>query len=190
MSEESEDARLIERCRAGESSAWGALVHRYKRLIYTIPRRAGLDEYAAADVFQATFSTLLESLDRLDDPAKIRAWLVTTSMRETLKVLKQHRRDRHATSNDGNDEDEDAFEIADESPLPEELLSGLQDEHRIRAAFSSLDEQSRSILEAFFLRDPPLTYGEYAQQHGISIGSIGPTRARALAKLRSFFDKT
>ena len=34
----------------------GVLVQRYQRLVYTIVRRIGLDDHAAADVFQTVFS--------------------------------------------------------------------------------------------------------------------------------------
>lgn len=34
------DARLVEACLAGDQSAWAALVERYARLIYSVPRRA------------------------------------------------------------------------------------------------------------------------------------------------------
>ena len=34
-------------------------MQRYQRLVYTIVRRIGLDDHAAADVFQTVFSRLL-----------------------------------------------------------------------------------------------------------------------------------
>src|SRR3954469_100969 len=72
------DAALLRACRGGDQDAWTTLVNRYQRLIYTIPRRAGLDEQAAADVFQRVFASLVEHLDTLTDPDRLRAWLVTT----------------------------------------------------------------------------------------------------------------
>src|SRR5207247_1251782 len=33
-----EDARLVERCRAGDARAWEALVRRYERLVYAVAR--------------------------------------------------------------------------------------------------------------------------------------------------------
>ena len=45
-----------------------ALVNRYQRLIFAIPRRAGLDDDQAAEVFQEVFTTLFQKLDDIDEP--------------------------------------------------------------------------------------------------------------------------
>jgi RNA polymerase sigma factor (sigma-70 family) len=183
-----DDADLIARCRAGDEAAWQLLVRRYQRLIYTVPRRAGLGEAQAADVFQTVFSRLFEHLDRIEDGARVRAWLVTTARRETLRVLEQTRRiaEPAGGSYDGSDDGNDDFlaNVADTAPLPDEQLAALQTQDRVRHAVEQLDERSRRFVELFFLQDEPLPYEEIARRLGIAVGSIGPTRARCLAKLR------
>src|SRR6266478_3587183 len=62
------DRELLLACRSGDESAWEALVQRYQRLIYAIPRRAGLNDDQAADVFQEVFTTLFQKLDGIDQP--------------------------------------------------------------------------------------------------------------------------
>ena len=57
---EPSDEKLVLACRRGEAAAWEALVLRYQRLIYAIPRRACLSEDQAADVFQTVFARLVE----------------------------------------------------------------------------------------------------------------------------------
>jgi RNA polymerase sigma factor (sigma-70 family) len=184
---EPSDAALIARCRRGEAAAWAALVKRFQRLVYTVPRRAGLSDAEAADVFQLSFVRLLEHLARLDDPSRVRAWLVTTARRETLKVLEQRRRYANAPTAQHADDDpaEDPLErLPDPDPLPEDQLAALQDQDRVRRAVERLDERSRRFVELLFLEDPPLAYAEIARRLGIAEGSIGPTRARCLDKLR------
>jgi RNA polymerase sigma factor (sigma-70 family) len=176
------DTDLVNACRNGERAAWERLVRRYERLIYTIPRRAGLDEHAAADVFQTVFTKLLENIEKLKQPDRIQAWLVTTARHETLQILARHRKRGNTIS---VEDDDDAMEIRDDSPLPDELLISLENEHRIHQALSKLDDRSREFLTELFLRDEPLTYDALAAKFGISVGSIGPTRARCLSKLRA-----
>jgi RNA polymerase sigma factor (sigma-70 family) len=180
------DAQLVAACRRGEQPAWAALVERYQRLIYTVPRRAGLDEAAAADVFQAAFSKLFEQIDRLQQPDRVQAWLVTTAKRETLAVLRERGRwaPPPAGAHDDGDGGDPLDRIADPSPLPEALLDDLQQQHRLRRALERLDERSRTLLTLLFLQEEPLPYSEIAERCGMPEGSIGPTRARALAKLR------
>jgi RNA polymerase sigma factor (sigma-70 family) len=181
------DQDLVARCREGHQAAWSTLVRRFQRLIYTVPRRAGLSETQAADVFQTCFEKLLKNIDRIDDTSRIRAWLVTTAKRESLLLISQSVRvvDLASVGSSGEDDDSDPLDrFADPSPLPETLLADLQQQDLARRAMERLDPRSRQLLELLFLQDPALTYTEIAARLGISEGSIGPTRTRCLAKLR------
>src|SRR3546814_14824551 len=50
------DEVLVLACRRGDAVAWEALSARYRGLIYTIGRRAGLGREQAADVCQNVFA--------------------------------------------------------------------------------------------------------------------------------------
>lgn len=181
------DAALVAQCSEGDQRAWAELVRRYQRLVYTVPRRAGLPDADAADVFQFTFTRLVEHLPRLDDAARVRAWLVTTARRETLRLLALQQRVGPMPIAAGMDADADEDPLAqwpDPAPLPEAQLQSLQEQDRVRRALERLDERSRAFVELLFLQDPPLAYAEIAARLGVAEGSIGPTRARCLDKLR------
>jgi len=191
MLDELSDDELIQRCRAGEAAAWSTLVRRYQRLIYTVPRRAGLDDGAAADVFQTCFQRLFEHLDRLDDASRVRAWLVTTAKRETLRLLERAQRMPMVQGDAGAGEDGDGDPLAqvpDPAPLQDAQLVALQEHDRLRQAVDRLDPRARQFIELLFLQDEPLPYSEIAARLGIPEGSIGPTRARCLAKLRKLME--
>ena len=185
------DAELVRACRDGQAAAWSTLVRRYQRLIHTVPRRAGLPDEAAADVFQTCFQRLFEHLDRLDDGARVRAWLVTTARRETLRLLAERQRRVELPAGPGGDDEpaEDPIDrLPDPAPLQDEQLAELQELHRVREAVDRLDPRSRQFVELVFLQDEPLSYAEIARRLGIAEGSIGPTRARCLAKLRALME--
>ncbi|MCW5665322.1 MAG: sigma-70 family RNA polymerase sigma factor [Piscinibacter sp.] len=181
------DAELVAHCRAGRQAAWSTLVRRFQRLVYTVPRRAGLDDDAVAEVFQHAFSRLFEQLDRLDDPARVRAWLVTTARRETLRLLDERRTEQQRRAAPAGEEEHDdpLLALPDPAPLPEALLAALQEQHRVRSALERLAPRHRQLLELLFLQDEPPPYAEIAARLGIPEGSIGPTRARALDQLRT-----
>src|SRR5436190_7439609 len=82
------DAALVKRCQKGDQAAWNELVDRYQRLIYAIPRRAGLSEEQASDVFQEVFLTLVEKIDEIQQPEKIRSWMVTTAKFKTWGLIR------------------------------------------------------------------------------------------------------
>lgn len=178
------DAALVARCRSGDATAWSALVARYQRLVYAIALRAGLDEHAAADVFQTVFGRLIEHLGRIEDPRRLQAWIVTTAKREALLLL---RRGQRTVSMTRDDEDEEApeWDIADDAPLPETVLSDLQQLALVRNALDRLDERCRGLLLLLFADDEDrIAYDQIATRLGMPVGSIGPTRARCLDKLR------
>ncbi len=183
------DAELIGACRRGDARAWERLVQRFERLIYTVPRRAGLTADDAADVFQTVFMRLHQHLDALQQPERVQAWLVTTARRETLHLLHERRRssvERVAGGDGAADGETDAgAELPDPAPLPETLLEELQQRHRARRALEALGEPCRGLLGLLYGADDAPPYAEIAARLGMPVGSIGPTRARCLGKLRA-----
>ena len=176
------DLQLVLACRRGDPLAWERLIRRYQRLIYAIPLRAGLDEDHAAEIFQDVFTTLFQKLNDIEQPEKLQAWLVTTTRRKTLHEISkaQVRQQSHINTDESPDV---AISVRDESPLPDEQLLILEEQHRVRAALVSMDERCRTLLEMLFYLSEPPSYAEIAASLGIPEGSIGPTRARCLAKL-------
>src|SRR5262249_43696447 len=93
---EQSDGALVRACRTGDQAAWEALVRRYQRLVQAIPLRAGLDQDAAADVFQEVFAALVQRLDHIDDPDRLGAWIVTTARRITWRTIHQRKHLRNS----------------------------------------------------------------------------------------------
>lgn len=183
------DARLVARCRAGDRAAWGLLVARYQRLVHAVVTRAGLDGHTAADVFQTVFQRLLAHLPRLTQPERLQAWVVTTAKREALR--ERERQQRHVSMAREEGDESPAIEdtLADEQPLAEQALSDLQQLHRLREGLERLDTRCRDLLLLVFRDDDEhLPYDEVGRRLGMPAGSIGPTRARCLGKLRKLVD--
>lgn len=178
---EKSDAGLIKACRRGEETAWNELVERYQRLIITIPRRAGLSEEQAADVLQEVFLTLFEKLDAIEQPEKIRSWLVTTAKFKTWSVVRGEK-NFHSIATEEQMESEIAS-LPDASPLADAVLIELEDQHLIRTALKNLEEKCRTILSMIYMQNAAATYAEVAQKIGVGETSISPLRARCLKKL-------
>lgn len=183
------DKQLLEACRRGEETAWEELVHRYQRLIYAIPRRAGLDEDQSADVFQEVFATLLRKLHDISDPDRLHAWLVTTARRTTWRLISKGR-DLHSLNEiDEATVDEILGNLPDNAALPDEVLLRLEEQHRVRRALAALDQRCQKMLTMLFYESDPRSYADIAISLGTSEGSIGPTRARCLEKMLRLLDK-
>jgi RNA polymerase sigma factor (sigma-70 family) len=183
------DEQLLAGCRRGEEGAWEALVRRYQRLIYAVPRRAGLDEDAAAEVFQDVFTTLFESIESIEQPSRLHAWLVTTAKRKTWRAIGRSKAARQFATGEDTAGEGEMYDVADEQALPDEALAQLEQQHLVRAALGELEDRCRTLIEMLFYRSEQPSYSEIAAALGTSEGSIGPTRARCLKKLLSVLKK-
>ena len=184
---EKSDAELVKACRRGEESAWNALVDRYQRLIFAIPRRAGLTEEQAADILQEVFLTLFEKLDEIEQPDKIRSWIVTTAKFKTWGAV---RSEKGFYSPETEEEmEQEMASLPDTSPLADERLIELEQQHLIRTALQKLEDRCRTILSMIYLRDQTASYAEVAVAIGVGETSISPMRTRCLKKLAKILEK-
>lgn len=178
---ERSDAELIRDCRSGSQTAWDELVARYQRLIFAIPRRAGLSDEQSADVFQDVFLTLFEKLDEIQQPEKIRSWIVTTAKFKTWATVRGSK-GMYSPESDEEMEREMA-NIADAAPLADDMLIELEQQHLIRTALKLLEERCQKIISMLYLRQSPAAYSEVAAEIGVGETSISPMRSRCLKKL-------
>jgi RNA polymerase sigma factor (sigma-70 family) len=177
-------AQLVRRAAQGDRGSWERLVDQYSRLLWAMTRDFRLPESDAADVVQATWLRLLEHIDRIEHPERIGSWLATTARHECLRHLAGRKRVMPLQPDDA------AFSmaVAREPEIDERLLA---DERAcaVRAAVATLPWRSQRLLE-LLMADPPVSYTEIADQLGLPIGSIGPTRGRCLERLRPMLQPT
>ncbi|WP_053227011.1 RNA polymerase sigma factor [Solirubrobacter soli] len=170
------DAERIERMVAaagrGDQSAWSALVARFRGRVLRVARFHGLNAHQADDVAQETWLRLFRNLERVRDPLALGAWVDTTARRECLRALRGTRHE------DLTDEEVgvDRVAVEDDTELEEQRVA-------LARAVANLPTRQRELMECLLAESEP-SYAEVAQQLGIPIGSIGPTRGRCVEKLR------
>jgi RNA polymerase sigma factor (sigma-70 family) len=166
---------LLARAAEGDQAAWNALVDRFSQLVWSIARGFRLDEATAKDVSQTVWLRLVENLDRITDPERLPGWLATTCRREALRV--KGVRDRMVPS-------EFEYDLVDDSPSLEAMLVEDEEAREVVAAFSTLSEECQQLLRLLGA-EPPLSYEEISEILDRPIGSLGPTRARCLERLKA-----
>ena len=176
------DEDLVAACLKGNQQAWGALVDKYKNLIYSIPIRLGMYD-DAADIFQAVCLDLLSDLSRLREPRALPKWLMQTSYHKCLQY--QRRAQKHVFLEDaaGSQGTENG------TVLPEETLAQLQREQMLRDLISQLPPRCEQMIRMLFFETPPRPYQQIATELGLATGSIGFIRGRCLARLRKQLEK-
>lgn len=159
----------------GDEGAWIQLVDEFSPLVAAVTRSFNLDRDTRADVAQTVWLRLAEKVSTIRQPERVAGWLARTAWNEALLVSRRGRRDTPA---------EWVEDTADRSALsPEEYVVDDANRRQVLEGFARLPEQCRQLLR-LLCQVPPLDYAEVARIVDRPIGSIGPTRARCLERLR------
>ncbi|HEX5619827.1 MAG TPA: sigma-70 family RNA polymerase sigma factor [Solirubrobacteraceae bacterium] len=166
---------VVRAATAGDARALATLVARFDRPLRATARSYGLGYWDVDDVVQQTWMQFLEHGRTLREPAAVKGWLITTTRRHCLRVLQGHVReclsDNPADGHAGDDGELEARIVADQTRAA------------IDASLTRLSDRQRKLL-TLLLEEPDLSYQDVGQRLGLPIGSIGPTRARSLERLR------
>jgi RNA polymerase sigma factor (sigma-70 family) len=178
MRNDSSVIALVARVGDGDQEAWDEIIERYSPLVWSICVRYQLNRHDIDDVGQSVWLLLVENIASLREAAALPGWLATTTKRECLRILRAGRRHEHADlpAEDQMPSDPDAIAIEEEVIVAERNAA-------LRAAFAELPPRCYQLL-SMLVSDPPPPYAEISAKLGIPVGSIGPTRARCLARLR------
>jgi RNA polymerase sigma factor (sigma-70 family) len=173
---ERDTAALVAAASAGEPQAWRELIDRYAVLIRSVCRSHRLCDADAEDVAQLTWLRAVEHIGRLHDPDRFGAWVGTTARHECLRVLQGRKRvvptdDEVRNPMFASFVDEDEIELAAERRAA------------VRQALDGLPPRQRTLLRLLHSEREP-SYDAISAQLGMPVGSIGPTRGRALERLR------
>jgi RNA polymerase sigma factor (sigma-70 family) len=168
---------LVARAVEHDQNAWNELVERYSPLVWAICTRYRLNRHDIEDVNQNVWLRLVEQLGKLREPAALPGWLATTTSRECLRVARAgHRWDHFSATLD------ELPPSPDEAIVEEEVIAAEQNA-ALRAALAELPPNCQQLL-AMFISATPHSYAEISAILQIPVGSIGPQRARCLARLR------
>jgi RNA polymerase sigma factor (sigma-70 family) len=173
-------AELLLSAQAGARESLGEIVVELSPLLWQVARAQGLDHEAAQDVIQGTWLSLLRNLNQIHTPVALTAWLVTATKREAWRTRDAHRAEQPVDRNL-------MTEMADPQPLPEESVLLAERHHDVWRAVRSLPRRCQELLRVVAFTHRP-DYDAVAVALGMPRGSIGPTRGRCLAKLRTLLD--
>lgn len=174
------DTRLVNECLRGNEAAWGALVDKYKRLIYSIPIRWGFQQEDATDIFQSVLAQMLSELGRLRDPEALAGWLIRVTANQCYQLRRQQLRDRPVSASES-----EAETLAQPGPDLDSILCEAAREQALRRVILDASDQCRRLIHLLFYVTPSRPYEEVAASLGIATGSIGFIRRKCLDRLRS-----
>lgn len=184
-----EDVDLIERCRLGQTAAYGELVRKYQDRVFNVCWRMCGNRADAEDLTQDAFVKALKAIDRFDGRAAFYTWLFRIAV--NVVVSEQRKKSRRRTvSLDATGRNRDGEETG--SWVAERLVSSegypddrlLRDEQQglVAKALAALEEDHRCVV---VLRDmESLDYHQIAEVLNLPVGTVKSRLHRARLALR------
>jgi RNA polymerase sigma-70 factor, ECF subfamily len=177
------EASLVAAAKAGDISAFEALVTRYERKIYRLAQHITQNKEDAEDVSQEAFLKAFEHLGDFQGNSRFYTWLVRIAVNQALMKLRKRR--NKDVSLDEEIETEENFiprEVEDWGPSPEERYSQEELAQILSQVIGELDPSFRLVFQ---LRDiDELSTEETADALGISVPAVKSRLLRARLKLR------
>jgi RNA polymerase sigma-70 factor, ECF subfamily len=177
---------IIERCLAGDQSAWEDIVRLHRRKVFNIAYKFVGKHDLAEDLTQDIFLKLYRSLDTFDRRANFQTWLISVSRNLCIDHYRSVRKERETINRD-----------VDPSTLTpasrdRSAYSQLELRDRVQLLRVAMDTLPPTLRNAVLLRDiQELTYQEIADRLGVPEGTVksrinrGRTElARQIQKLR------
>lgn len=162
----------------GDAEAWRAAIGTYESTVRAAMKGFRFDRATADDVAQNVWIKLYEHAGDIRDAQCLGGWLRTTTRHMAIDVTRKRKRIVPIEDFDGLAEP--WFDDPDLGTAPAERAA-------LCAGFRALGGDSQELLSLAFAEDP-LSYAEIAERVNRPVGSLGPTRARALEQLRANYE--
>jgi RNA polymerase sigma factor (sigma-70 family) len=166
---------LVRAAAGGDPLAVERLVARFDRMLRGITRSFRLSAWDADDVIQSTWLQFMQHGRALRQPEALSGWLATTARRQSLLLLQRHVREQLV--------DDPGYEAPGDHAEPDRELMASELREALHEALAELPDRQRELMRLLVQR-PDLSYEEVSRQLAMPVGSIGPTRARSLERLR------
>ncbi|HEU0086684.1 MAG TPA: sigma-70 family RNA polymerase sigma factor [Pseudonocardiaceae bacterium] len=163
--------------RGGDRAAMTDLVQRATPVLWNVARGIGVDRAAAEDAVQNALLALVRHAEEISDPRAVLRWLIVTTQREAVRFSRAAR--RIAPTPDAGE-----HLLAAAGDSPESIAVANHSARVLWRNVAQLPERCRRLLRVIAFAERP-DYATLSAALGMPAGSIGPTRGRCLAKLRT-----
>lgn len=140
---EATDAELVAAIRGGDPAAWGEVFDRHRDAVWRVAVAVTRNTADAEDVLSSSFLRAVESVHQLEQPERLRPWLLSIARRGALDRVRPSRRREQPS-----DVLDDLTPVGDDEG--DDLSLGISADERVRLvhdALDGLDERDRLALE-------------------------------------------
>lgn len=180
------ETMLLDRCKAGDSSAWDTLIRRYEKSVYKFAYSLCRNHEEAGDIAGQVFLRLYQNLHTFRNEASFTSWLfrIVRNTYLDLCVRPAHRNHLSLDASPTGDTNEPSAgrDIMDMSPSPESVCLENETAQMLAKAIHHLPAYQRQVLRMYHSEGK--SYEEIAEATGLSIGTVKSRLNRARTMLR------
>ena len=185
-----DEVALVSSLKAGEASAFEAVVRLYGGRLLVTARQILASEDDAHDALQDGFITAFKAIGQFEGKSKLSTWLHRVVVNAALMRLRSKKRKREQSLDDLLPTfKEDGHQVRPTPEWNQSALAGIQRKETqglVRACIDRLPDDYRTVL---LLRDiQELDTAEVAQQLGITEGNVKVRLHRARQALKTLLE--
>ncbi|MCX8053080.1 MAG: sigma-70 family RNA polymerase sigma factor [Armatimonadetes bacterium] len=179
---------IIERCKAGETSAFDELVRRYEKRVFNCALRITGNYNDAADVAQEAFIRAFHSIQTFRGDAKFATWIYRIVTNVYLDERKRSKAHRTTSLDEAIELEENSVtrQIEDGAPTPDEVVENKERLRALQKAINSLPDYQRIIVTLYHTQHR--SYEEIAEILKLPIGTVKSRLNRARLALAEILE--
>lgn len=179
------DLETIKDILDGNSRSFEILEKQYRRIVASLIRRMIKDEDDVKDLTQETFIKAFSNLDKYQFNYNFSSWLFKIASNTCIDFIRKKRFPTVSISKSGNDsENEQDYEIKDESYVPDFYLMANERKKALLDAIESLPENYKEIIRLRHSED--MDYVDISKKLNLPLGTVKAHLFRARKMLYYF----
>jgi len=181
-------------CAVNDPKAFGTLVHRYERELYSYLRRYLGDAAMAEDAFQGTFLQIHLKCSQFEAGRKFRPWLYTIATNQAIDAQRRNKRHRMVSLDrrQQSQSDEDLGSLSEllvsKEAGPYKEADAEERRRWIRDAVQGLPEPLKGAVNLVYYQG--LKYREAAEALKVPVGTVKSRLHTAITKLNEAWTRS
>ncbi|MCK7590150.1 sigma-70 family RNA polymerase sigma factor [Subsaxibacter sp. CAU 1640] len=175
----------IEKAKKNDQIAFNFLLDKYWNDIYGFQLKRTENENDAEDITIQTFSKAFDKIATYKEEYEFKTWLITISKNIHIDLLRKRKSSISNTTNKRNDDD--FFDIIDESPSPEDELITEQNLAKLLRDIKKLKPHYQQVINLRYFQE--LSYLEISEELNEPINNVKVKLLRAKKLLAEIIKK-
>lgn len=191
---ERSDEELLKLFRAGNASAFDALVHRYEGELFGYLNRYLRNRELAEDTFQTTFMTIYQKAETFEEGKRFKPWLYAIATNQAIDASRKRKRRQTISLENEWDSGESSAKagslrdvLESNNEKPDSLVMMDEKKVQVRKAIDTLPENLRQVLLLAYFHE--FKYQEISEVLDIPLGTVKSRLHAALEKFQQSWER-